>query len=299
MLQTLWIRTRREKARLSDLEPVLNLQMWRLIAAWFNAPQADLPDLPTARETSHNTWYACPIVDAQGKHIPYVDRNGKELTLEECYRPVVPNGAPHGPYHNHEYHLTPKLIEGIKTGEYKLPLYADLPSMPPLERRALWGLMVGNEGKTHYSVYKLYNKYGFDPDKDMIQLTMLPIEFYAGPIPFWMGIGYPMWRGGGPIMVTDWNLKSNLDGLYGAGITIGAGHAANAATAGRYAGRNAAKYAKTVNLLPVDEKQVKAERERVYAPVKRDDGIGWKELKAGLCRIMQDYCSMGKIRVCL
>ena len=48
------------------------------------------------------------------------------------------------------------------------------------------------------------------------------------------------------------------------------------------------------NLLPVDENQVKAERERVYASVKRDSGYGWKEVKAGLCRIMQDYCSMSK-----
>jgi len=29
---------------------------------------------------------------------------------------------------------------------------------------------------------------------------------------------------------------------------------------------------------------------QVYAPVERDEGIGWKELKAGICRIMQDYC---------
>jgi succinate dehydrogenase/fumarate reductase flavoprotein subunit len=28
---------------------------------------------------------------------------------------------------------------------------------------------------------------------------------------------------------------------------------------------------------------------RVYAPVKRTDGIGWKELRAGVARIMQDY----------
>jgi succinate dehydrogenase/fumarate reductase flavoprotein subunit len=28
----------------------------------------------------------------------------------------------------------------------------------------------------------------------------------------------------------------------------------------------------------------------VYAPVSRDQGYGWKEVQAGLCRIMQDYC---------
>lgn len=32
------------------------------------------------------------------------------------------------------------------------------------------------------------------------------------------------------------------------------------------------------------------EKERIYAPATRSDGMGWKELKIGLCRVMQDYC---------
>ena len=32
------------------------------------------------------------------------------------------------------------------------------------------------------------------------------------------------------------------------------------------------------------------EKSRVYAPVGRKGDIGWKELQAGICRIMQDYC---------
>ena len=32
------------------------------------------------------------------------------------------------------------------------------------------------------------------------------------------------------------------------------------------------------------------EKARVYAPIKRQGGVGWKELHAGSCRIMQDYC---------
>lgn len=32
------------------------------------------------------------------------------------------------------------------------------------------------------------------------------------------------------------------------------------------------------------------EKDRIYAPVKRKNGIGWKEFQAGICRIMQDYC---------
>ena len=40
----------------------------------------------------------------------------------------------------------------------------------------------------------------------------------------------------------------------------------------------------------IEQKQVEAEKARVYAPVMRETGMGWKELKAGLCRVMQDYC---------
>ena len=48
--------------------------------------------------------------------------------------------------------MIPDLPERIKKGEFKLPLYADLPGMPPHERRAIWGLMIGNEGKTRIRI---------------------------------------------------------------------------------------------------------------------------------------------------
>ena len=38
--------------------------------------------------------------------------------------------------------------EMIENGEYKLPFWADLEAFSPFERRALWGMMVGNEGRT-------------------------------------------------------------------------------------------------------------------------------------------------------
>jgi succinate dehydrogenase/fumarate reductase flavoprotein subunit len=79
--------------------------------------------------------------------------------------------------------------------------------------------------------------------------------------------------------------------LYVAGNPIlgGANHT-GAATSGRYAGRKAAEYARNAPDPAVNPDQVRAEKARVYAPVKRDSGIGWKELHAGIARIMQDYC---------
>ncbi|MGD0794845.1 MAG: FAD-binding protein [Dehalococcoidales bacterium] len=237
---------------------------------------------------SHNTWFACTLVDANGKEIPWVDRNGNVLkTVEERYhcapgqRAFVYDGP----------RLTPDLPQRIASGEFKLPLYADLPGMPEHERRAIWGLMVGNEGKTRIPIYWTFQNWGFDPDKDMLQATVQPPDLYTWGA-WWKGYGSRHYRGmsgGGPVF--DWDLKTNLEGLYAAGSTLlcGANHSGSATT-GRYAGRKAAKYATTAKEPAANRKQVESEKARVYAPVNRKDGMGWKELKMGLVRIMQDYC---------
>jgi succinate dehydrogenase/fumarate reductase flavoprotein subunit len=246
----------------------------------------------------NNTWFACTIVDANGKEIPYVDRDGKILnTVSERYRPAP--GQKYfmygrmGPKEIWGSGLIPDLSERIAKGEYVLPLYADLPSMPNHERRAIWGLMIYNEGKCSI-IYDNYCKAGFDPEKDMLQLPVMPPEQY-GRGPAWETYGPRQWRegafGGGGGIVFDWDLKANLDGLYVAGSQqYSGGTHAHAAATGRYAGRKAAAYARDAKLGSTVKKQVEAEKARVYAPVMRKDGISWKELRAGLCRVMQDYC---------
>ncbi len=244
---------------------------------------------------AHDTWFACTIVDANGKEIPWVDKDGRELkTVSERYRPApgqkffVLNPGP-SPHEVHYPFLIPDLPQRIKNGEFVLPLYADLPAMPEHERRAIFGLMVGNEGKTRIAIYKTYTQAGFDPDKDMLQVAVMPPQWIRGG---GRGIGPPQWResrGGG--VIVDWNLKTNLEGLYSAGHQVaGGGGCAGATSTGRYAGRKAAAYALKSREPVINRKQVEKEKARVYAPVNRRDGIGWKELHAGICRIMQDYC---------
>ena len=75
---------------------------------------------------------------------------------------------------------------------------------------------------------------------------------------------------------------------------LGGGNHSQSASTGRYAGRKAADYALRSNQVEVDQAQLNEERTRVYAPVKRSAGIGWKEFQAGLCRVMQDYCATYK-----
>jgi succinate dehydrogenase/fumarate reductase flavoprotein subunit len=235
-----------------------------------------------------NTWYACTMVDARGKEIPWIDRDGRILkTLSERYQP-----APGQKFfvadmsRNYKYKgptLIPDWEERVRKGEFSLPIYADIPSLPEDERKVLWGLMIAQEARTLVPIYWTYNQAGFDPNQDMLQ-------YYDGS---WMGIGPKQWRDpadlGGPIV--DWDLKTTLDGLYAAGGQIFAnGDHAYAASTGRYAGQKAADYARRINEYPVDRRQVETEKQRVYAPVHRKNGVDWKELNAGICKVMADYC---------
>ena len=253
---------------------------------------------------SSNTWYGSPIVDANGKEIPWFDRDGRELkTVQERFQPAPGQkfilgqgiGVPET-YENQANRIPLDLPERIRQGEFTLPLYADLSRLPEQERRAIFGLMVGNEGRTRIAVYDTYTKAGFDPDKDMLQTPVYPPEVYKSTN-FWGGMLVPHWRrfGNGGLVV-DWDLRTSLEGLYaGGGPIFGAGAHASAATSGRYAGRKAADYAHTTAESVVDRKQVDDEKARVYAPLRQGKrGIGWKELNAGICRIMQDYCGQYK-----
>ncbi len=258
---------------------------------------------------AHNTWHGCPIVDANGKEVPWVDRDGHELTTwEERFRPspgqpfMVGHGLRVPPsYDNHVKQLAPDLPERIRRGEFVLPLYADLSRLPEQERRAIFGLMVGNEGRTRIPVYDTLTKAGFDPDRDMLQVPVMDPAAYSHANS-WAGMPVPYWRqwGAGGLIV-DWNLRTNLQGLYAAGGAIyGAGAHSSAAASGRYAGRQAAAYAMTAPDPDLDMTQVKREKARVYAPLKQNRrSIGWKELNAGICRVMQDYCGEYKTETAL
>ncbi len=253
---------------------------------------------------AHNTWHGCPIVDANGKEVPWVDRDGNELgTVAERFRPSPGQRFMVGQglripvtYENHVKQLTPDLPERIKKGEFVLPLYADLSRLPEHERRAIFGLMVGNEGRTRIPVYDTLTKAGFNPDLDMLQVPVMNPKAY-NHANFWAGMAGSHWRqwgiGG---LVVDWDFRTNLEGLYAAGGAVyGGGAHSSAAASGRYAGRKAAAYALTAPESAIDRGQVEKEKARVYAPlVQHKRSLGWKELNIGICRVMQDYCGQYK-----
>ena len=221
-----------------------------------------------------HAWYT-GAGDASYENVPLVDANGKALPLP--IQGWVDAGA---------MVATPEkqqaVRDGVLKGEYALPFYGDFPAMAEVERRATWNMMLGEEATTKV-IIDTFNKGGFDPRRDMLQ----SYKFIEGE-------SLPQWReavnGGG--LLVDWKLKTSLEGLYAAGTQMFApeDHSYAAAT-GRYAGRKAAAYAREAGEPKVSRDQVAGEKARVLAPVKRSSGIEWKELHAGIARVMQYYAS--------
>jgi len=206
-----------------------------------------------------------PIVDANGKRLPYPIQ-GWEDAGAMAPAPGVEDA----------------IRAGIMKGEYALPFYGDFPGMPPIERKVTWNLMLEEESTTKIIVDS-YNKAGFDPSRDLLQ----SYKFIEGnSLPQWREAGY----GGG--LLVDWNLKTTLDGLYAAGTQMFSPEDHSfAASTGRYAGRKAAAYARQVDHAEISAEQIAREKARIYTPIKRTTGIDWKELHAGIARVMQYYVS--------
>jgi len=217
--------------------------------------------------TGHkHTWYG-GAGDASYENIQLVDANGKKL-------PWPLQGWPDGGAMRPSPEVSEDIRQGIQKGEYALPFYGDFPGMPDIERK----------------VTDTYERAGFDPSKHLLQ----NYNFIEGTSP-------SQWRtagGGGPVI--DWDLKSTLDGLYVAGEqTFSAGDHSYAAATGRYAGRKAADYSRQIGEGKISKEQVALEKTRIYAPIKRSDGIDWKELHAGIARTMQNFCSEFKTELLL
>jgi succinate dehydrogenase/fumarate reductase flavoprotein subunit len=263
---------------------------------------------PYSMANAHNTYHGTPIVDADGKEVPWVDAFNRPIVNQQGrFLPSEGQDFILGEgigisryleqYRNND--LIHDLPERIRRGEYKLPLYADLTRLTEAERRCIFGMMVGNEGKTRIPVYVTMTKAGFNPDKDLFQAPVMMPEGYAHANFWGTGINTPptvRGLGGGGFLV-DWNLQTSLEGLYAAagGTIYGGGCHGESHTTGRYAGRHAAEYAKNAPEPTADKKQIEAEKARAYTATKQSKGgNGWKEINVAIARIMRDYCASHK-----
>lgn len=247
---------------------------------------------PYGTGNTHNTWYACSMVDANGKEIPWVDRDGKILqSISERYRPAPRQkfflkGGGETYFHHYDY-LGPDTmsVDQLLEQGYELPFYADLTSMPEHERKVIWGLMVGEEGKTKIPILQTYTEQGFDPKTHLLQsygtgwssAAFLPRERQLFGVP-------------GGLMI-DWHLRTNLEGLYAAGDQVFASDCVgHAAATGHYAGRHATNYAQKIDEPKINPQQVKVEKNRIFTILQHETGMSWKIFNSHITRIMQNYC---------
>ncbi len=263
--------------------------MEKSVRGEFSAAGRSFP--PYGAGNNHNTWYAATMVDARGVEIPYVDRDGNVLkTVSERYQPApgqkffLKGGVIDEAKYDWRGPETMEFDELMKRG-YQLPFYADLSKMPEMERKVIWGLMVGEEGKTKIPILQNYTERGFDPEKHMLQ------SYGSG----WQSASFldqerQLFGAPGGIF-HDWDLKTNIDGIYAAGDQLFAADCCGfAASTGYYAGRKACDYADTVQLTEPDREEIQRERDRLYAPIYNKEGMGWKELNMAISKAMQNYC---------
>lgn len=231
------------------------------------------------------------MVDARGVEIPYVDRDGNELkTVKERYYPAkgqkffLKGGVIDNPKYEYRGPETLPFDELMRRG-YQLPFYADLSRMPDAERRVIWGMMVGQEGKTKIPVLESLTERGFDPTRHRLQSYGTGWQSAAFLAQERQLFGAP----GG--IFHDWDLKTNLEGLYAAGDQLYASDCCGfAAATGYYAGRKAAAASETLSLEKPEEDEIGREKERLYAPLYVEDGIDWRELNKAISKAMQNYC---------
>lgn len=256
----------------------------------------------------HNTWFPCTIVDNNGKEIPWVDADGRVLsTVRQRNQPAASQeycGSTISDVYPHARTpgLIPDLPERIRSGEYELPLWADLAGMPENERRSIWGMMIGNEGKTRYTVFDLYTRLGFNPDRDMLMAPIMTPEGYNNG--GWFH-GAPdasgAWRSESFGMqaqpAVDWKLMTTVPGLFAAGANSGLEGSSYACASGIYAGNRAAEFAEGKQPGEIPHEAIMKAAEHNYAPIVRfrsgdeRDFISWKELWSGSARVMQQCCA--------
>ena len=140
-------------------------------------------------------------------------------------------------------------------------------------------MMVGEEGKTKIPILENYTKRGFDPAKHMLQ------SYGNG----WQSAAFlaqerQLFGAPGGIM-HDWDLKTNIDGIYAAGDQLFASDCCGfAAATGYYAGRKAADSTEGIPEAEPDRLETEAEKKRLYAPLYVEEEIGRASCRERVCQ---------------
>ena len=91
--------------------------------------------------------------------------------------------------------------------------------------------------------------------------------------------------------------RTTVPGLYAAGDMASVPHSymLGAFTNGSIAGEHASDYAKEIDLAEIDAEDIALERDRVFAPTKRSDGIPPNQIEYKTRRLVNDYLQPPKV----
>jgi len=170
-----------------------------------------------------------------------------------------------------------KLLRSLEEGNR--PIYLDLSELSEEELEAsYWALE--NEGRCQVLLVHMQQE-GVDLRKKEDK-----IEF--GP----PGSGWLSSRGSG--VMVDKESKTALKGLFAAGDTVGPVWfcGPQAVVTGYRAGDGAARHSQKAEAPAIDEAAVEAEKQRIFAPLKREEGVAWQEAQKALTNIMEYYVNV-------
>ena len=175
----------------------------------------------------------------------------------------------------HEDALTDSLSREIEEG--RGPIYMDATDMSEKEIEFIYEAL-SNEGRCEV-VLDFMRKEGIDLRTHKVEWDVYERAIVGG-------------FGG---VVIDGDCSTKIPGLYSAGDTQGSFQtsiACGAITLGWRAGDKAAHYASKSDFKAIDNATAVAERERVFEPMNRDEGIEWQELQCALQNLMSSVAEV-------
>jgi len=221
-----------------------------------------------------SVWPAT-VIDSTGKPIPARRPHGQSVG---CIPFFLGPGAMDKP----EGEALKKLM---KEGKIIPPLYLDTTCLSPMELKRIVEVNLNNEGG--------WIETGVTTGKDGTRTVDGSKEMVEVQDPYIPGYGREMkWGGSGGGISIDIDGKTSLEGLYAGGdITPGSTGTTGAGVFGWRSGNSAADYAAKATTPMIADKQVEAEKARVYGPTELKEGVTWKELNLAIKYIMTTYCN--------
>jgi succinate dehydrogenase/fumarate reductase flavoprotein subunit len=267
---------------------LINMEASQPGAPGYGSGVGPLPGVSGLSDKRGDSHWPATVVDSKGRQIPtamppYRPQNYRlSIGNQLCY--LGPGGLD-----KYDGEALRKLIH---QGRVSPPLYLDSPTMAEVDRRVVFEVNDRNEAGWANSIKALATRgHGHDPAADRVEVQDPIIQRYGREM---------KWGGSGGGVYIDTDARTTLPRLYAAGdMTPGCVNAPGAAVFGWRAGWSATADALSNDppvegVIPMtgeERRQVEDEKERIYACLRPQDGISWRELNLAVKYVMTTYCN--------